>query len=111
MSAQWLNTLAESPWATAISAFVFGVCCGWLIGARAGGMGAKSNGELGKTADDPRLSAMQEELAAARTLLDDPVEDAADISYHVNELDDSINRANGRLKRLAAAVKKARASD
>ncbi len=115
MIAQSLNNLAASPWAIAISAFVFGVCCGWLIGARGragrGASAVQENGELSKHADDPRISAMQEQLDAARALLEDKGEDAVDISYQVSELDDSINRANGRLKRLAAVVKKARAGN
>lgn len=107
-----------APWALFLAAFAFGLACGWLIwGGRrvdksaeapAGGLG-HLNGE--PSAALPALDALAQELRAVRALAAESEDEgaglAAGLAGELDALDDSIKRANGRLKLLQRAVQKA----
>ncbi|MEQ8935840.1 MAG: hypothetical protein RIE56_08610 [Amphiplicatus sp.] len=107
-----------APWALLAAAFAFGLACGWLIwgGKRAGGEDETlaEGAEAGPSAvplPAASLDRLAEEIRAARALSDESEEEAAGVASglagDLDALDESIKRANGRLKLLQRAVKKA----
>jgi len=112
-----------APWALLAAAFGFGLACGWLIwGGRrtekeagapsAGALSGHLNGDpSGASLPAASLDALAEELRAARALADESEEESAGLASglagELDALDESIKRANGRLKLLQRAVKKA----
>ena len=107
-----------APWALFAAAFAFGLACGWLIwgGKRAGGEdGAATDGAKDGQSAAPlpaaSLDSLAEEIRAARALADETEEETAGLASglagELDALDESIKRANGRLKLLQRAVKKA----
>lgn len=103
-----------APWAVFIGAFVFGLATGWLIwgGARAAAFARRgpedglAGGPDGKV-PEAAIAAIEREIRAARALIDEADAQSADTVGELDALDASIKRANGRLKLLVRAVKKA----
>lgn len=110
-----------APWALFLAAFAFGLACGWLIwGGRAAEKGddvpsvsglGHLNGEPAAQAAPASLDALAQELRAVRTLATESEDEgaglAAGLAGELDALDESIKRANGRLKLLQRAVQKA----
>lgn len=76
---------------------------------------AKAKGEEIKNGGDPcpavmKLGAVESEIRSARELLDESEEEAKAFSQDLSTLDSAIKRANGRLKLILRAVRRA-ASD
>ena len=133
MGSEFIDNLAASPWAPVLAAYIFGVATGWLIWGghqddeqaairerireRAAedpdsvDADAENNGRLlnidSEAPDAMKYGAIESELRNARELLLEQEEDKVKVEQSLGELDDSIKRANGRLKLLIGAVKKA----
>lgn len=88
-------------------AFVFGVAFGWATwGAKAGR--ARDADSAPDGVDEPKeLVVIKAELQAARSLLDQADEQDQEITEQLSGLDETVKRANGRLKTILAAVKRA----
>ncbi|MFN0023572.1 MAG: hypothetical protein ACKVS5_06690 [Parvularculaceae bacterium] len=105
------TVFVSTPWAPLAIAFLVGLACGWLV------WGLKSVSEPTEKADettasggrdDPKeIIVIRAELEAARSLLDDGDERHADIEQQLGAIDETIKRANGRLKILLRAIKTA----
>ena len=95
-----------SPWGPMALAFLVGVAFGWAV------WGAKvqeddANGDVRK-ADPKEIVIIKAELQAARSLLDGRAGDEeGEISEQISSLDETVKRANGRLKLVLSAVKRA----
>jgi hypothetical protein len=131
----WISGIVAAPWAPAAAAYVFGIITGWLIwsGRRAKDAAtadsealpagnapkeprapiiAKAEGEEIKNGGDPcpavmKLGAVESEIRSARELLDESEEEARAFSQELSTLDSAIRRANGRLKLILRAVRRA----
>lgn len=127
--------LAIAPWAPVIAAYVFGIATGWLIWGGARSAPRREGGETtvatapepdrrddasdlkakvstGTTDADPcpapmKLGALESEIRSARELLSQGDEEADAFSEELSTLDAGIKRANGRLKLVLRAVKRA----
>ena len=111
--------LETASWAPAAAALIFGIAIGWLIwGGRRqeiepqrrdpGSVIAKGNGNNGDPCPDGlKLGAIESEIRAARELLEESDNEAASFSEELSGLDESIKRANGRLKLILRAVRRA----
>lgn len=94
-------------------AFLFGVAFGWVLwGARRGAHSDDADeGEAVVTAaavgDAKEIGVIKAELQAVRSLLDQTDEQDADVTEQLSTLDETVKRANGRLKTILAAVKRA----
>lgn len=130
MSESWVSGVGWASWALAIAIYIFGIASGWLIwggrrsspGERAGadadagpaGADASSRdgagGEMKKAAPGAapaKLAALESEIRKARALLEKGEEEAAVFSEDLTTLDQTIKRANGRLKLILRAVQRA----
>lgn len=95
-----LTQLLANGWPLALA--------GFALGALAGGWAARKHAaeHRGTAAfDADGLSALAEELKAARALLETQEAEAGDAEEAIKELDDAVKRANGRLKLIAKALK------
>lgn len=117
LAEEFLTRFGTSPWGPLALAFLFGVAFGWVVwGARA---------DQRESADDDRLPGdpakvgeaakeivvIKAELAAARNLLEEKENDDGEITEQLSILDETVKRANGRLKVILAAVKRVAARD
>ncbi len=101
--------LGATPWASLGVAFAVGLACGWLIwGLRS--ERASDHAEPGKTATDPddreEIVVLRAELEAARALLEEGDGQGGDIGRQLSMLDETLKRANGRLKLILRAIRK-----
>lgn len=94
-------------WPLGLAGFFIGVLLGGLM-ARGGGEepGERLSRRLRPGEDG--LSALAEELKAAKALLEAEEAEAEEVSESLKNLDDAIKRANGRLKLITKAVKQAK---
>ena len=92
-------------------AFLFGVAFGWVLwGARPK---TGESGENNRTGvEEPKeIIVLKAELQAARALLEQADDKEEDIAGQLSTLDEMVKRANGRLKTILAAVKRAAGGD
>lgn len=88
-------------------AFLVGVAFGWIVWGAKPASGDKSADGV-DSADEPKeIVVIKAELQAARSLLDEAGEHDEEIAGQLSSLDETVKRANGRLKILLAAVKRA----
>ena len=121
----WLSGVQLAPWAPVAASYLFGAATGFLIwggrhlwpksaearnaeGMRDAESGAGDGSANGDAPDSMRLGALESELRRARELLDETDADNSDNVERLNDLDTALKRANGRLKLILNAVKKAR---
>ncbi len=101
----------STPWAPLAIAFLVGLACGWLVwGLKSADEAAEKPNETAASSgrDDPKeIIVIRAELEAARSLLDDGDERHDDIEQQLGAVDETIKRANGRLKILLRAIKTA----
>ncbi len=107
----FISSFGTSPWGPMALAFLFGVAFGWVVwGARpdrAGGASAESAAN-----EEPKeIVVIKAELQTARTLLDQSDDQDETLTEQIATLDESVKRANGRLKMILAAVKRAAGRD
>ncbi len=103
----FISSFGTSPWGPMALAFLFGVVFGWVVWGARPGRDAGTDGD-GKAAEDSKeIVIIKAELEAARTLLDQKDDDDEKVSGELATLDETVNRANGRLKMILAAVKRA----
>lgn len=137
MDEGWISGFVAAPWAPAAAAYIFGIATGWLIwsGQRANGAASAENPAAVETADladapkrepiiskaegdeiknggDPcpaamKIGAVESEIRSARELLNETEEEARAFSQDLSTLDSAIKRANGRLKLILRAVRRA----
>lgn len=88
-------------------AFLFGVVFGWVVWGARPGRGEGADGERKAIEDHKEIVVIKAELEAARGLLDQKDDDDAKVSDELAALDETVNRVNGRLKMILAAVKRA----
>lgn len=121
MSESWVSGVGWASWALAIAIYIFGIASGWLIwGGRRSSpdepadadADAAPAGPGGETRPAPgpasaKLGALESEIRKARELLEKGEEEAAVFSEDLATLDQTIKRANGRLKLILRAVQRA----
>lgn len=92
-------------------AFLFGVAFGWVMwGAKPETLadGASDDSAPIRSGDPSKeLVVIKAELEAVRKLLDEKDGEEGDIGEQLSSLDDTVKRANGRLKVILAAIKRA----
>jgi len=105
--------ITASPFAAIAVSFLTGVLLGALFG-RPIKADIPAEGDLydGEQASDPeRIGDLRAELEAARLLLDAGDEHDGDIHSEISNLDQAVNRANGRLKLLVRSIRNAKDKD
>lgn len=113
-----LQRIVEAaPWAPAAAAFLFGLAAGWLIwGGRRDTIDNTDRIEPEPTAaragPDPEslnatIGAVENEIRAARTLLSESDQEAAEFATEIAGIDDRLKKANARMKLIMSAVRKA----
>lgn len=106
---EFIAAFGTSPWGPMALAFLLGVCFGWLIwGAKARGDAGDADAAEGETKE---IVVIKAELDAARALLDEKDGEEEAIAEQLSSLDEAVKRANGRLKLILAAVKRAARRD
>lgn len=104
------NLLNAAPWASLALAFVVGLASGWLIwglkGDDAGSRNAESAGSLLEGDDRKEIVVLRAELEAARALIEEGNGNDDDVNRQLSLLDETLKRANGRLKIVLRAIKK-----
>lgn len=88
-------------------AFLFGLAFGWVLWGATTERGETAGGERSGPEDPKEIVVIKAELEAARSLLDEKDEQDAQLSEHLATLDETVKRANGRLKMVLAAIKRA----
>ncbi|MCB2097598.1 MAG: hypothetical protein KDE05_08205 [Parvularculaceae bacterium] len=101
----FIAAFGTSPWGPMALAFLVGVAFGWAIwGAR----GESDKGGGDENAAEPReIIVIKAELQAARALLDERDTEEETMSEQLSSLDETVKRANGRLKLILGAIKRA----
>lgn len=94
-------------------AFLFGVAFGWVMWGVRSAEEADEAGRREPVADDPakEVIIIRAELEAARRFLEETDGEDGDISEQLSKLDETVKRANGRLKMVSAAIKRAASRD
>ncbi|NWG93632.1 MAG: hypothetical protein HXY21_14170 [Parvularculaceae bacterium] len=102
-----------SPWGPLALAFLFGAAFGWIVwGARRDDADDEDDSDreaavAPKRGEEPKeLVVLRAELQSVRNLLDDKEDNDAAIIEQLSTLDETVKRANGRLKSILAAVKR-----
>ena len=104
MDMEALTQMLANGWPLALAGFFIGVLAGELMSR------GRKNGFAPiklKPGEDP-LSALESEINAAKKLLQSEAEEAGANEETLKNLDAAIKRANGRLKLIAKAVKRAK---
>ena len=115
MAVEYLAAFGMSPWGPMALAFLFGVAFGWVM------WGVKSAGTIDdagaaapltpREGEPPKeLVVLKAEIDAVRNLFGEIDETEGDIANQLVSLDETVKRANGRLKTIVAAVKRAAGS-
>ena len=95
-----LTQLLANGWPLALA--------GFALGALAGGWAARKHAAEQRgpaTLDGDAISALAEEVKAARALLEAQEAEAEEADAAIKELDDAVKRANDRLKLISNALK------
>lgn len=95
-----LTQLLANGWPLALA--------GFALGALAGGWAARRHAAERRGAaalDGDAISALAEEVKAAKALLETQEAEAGEAEEAIKELDDAVKRANGRLKLISKALK------
>ncbi|OFX06227.1 MAG: hypothetical protein A3E78_15165 [Alphaproteobacteria bacterium RIFCSPHIGHO2_12_FULL_63_12] len=103
----FLTSFGTSPWGPMALAFLFGIAFGWVVwGAKPD---RRETGEdAGAPIGDPKeIVVIKAEIEAARTLLGQNDEPGDELSEQLATLDETVKRANGRLKMILAAIRRA----
>ncbi len=88
-------------------AFLFGVAFGWVVwGARPDRMDGGGEVSDGGREDPKEIIVIKAELQAARSLLDQADEGDEALGDQLSALDETVKRANGRLKTILAMVRR-----
>ncbi len=107
----FISSFGTSPWGPMALAFLFGVAFGWVVWGAKPERGEAAEGERANIDDPKEIVVIKAELEAARTLLDQKDDQDAQLSEQLATLDETVKRANGRLKMILAAVKRAAGRD
>jgi hypothetical protein len=108
MNERWVAIAETASWLPVAAAFVFGLASGWLIW---GGKRRTNVNIPPRTVDIPVEGGALGEIAAARAALDETDPETNDARDALAAADEALKRANGRLKILLDAVRKARLRD
>lgn len=103
----FFSSFGTSPFGPMALAFLFGVVFGWVVWGARPERDEGADGERKTIEDHKEIVVIRAELEAARGLLDQKDDDDAKVSDELAALDETVNRANGRLKMILAAVKRA----
>lgn len=108
-----VGRFGSSPWGPMALAFLFGVAFGWVIwGLRSKDDGAdgESPAPLGEEAAK-EIVVIKAEIEAVRRLLHEKDGEEGAIGDQLSTLDETVKRANGRLKVVVAAIRRAATRD
>lgn len=103
----FISSFGTSPWGPMALAFLFGVAFGWVVWGAKIDSGERAGGDERPQQEPKEIVVIKAELQAARTLLDQKDEQEAAVSEQIATLDETVKRANGRLKMILAAVRRA----
>lgn len=113
MGEAFQSVFGMSPWGPLALAFLFGVAFGWVLwGARRDGIEDfnEPDAVVTKDGEEPReIIVIKAELQAARSLLEEREEQDGAVTEQLSAMDEAIKRANGRLKTILAAIRRAAA--
>ena len=105
MNALW--QMLANGWPLALFGFFLGIVTGGLMSrAKNEGEAAEALGDL--TDGDPAHDALVAEMRAVKDLIDAGDADSAAVADQLKSLDEAVKRANGRLKLITKAVKRAK---
>ena len=108
MNERWVAIAETASWLPVAAAYVFGLASGWLFW---GGRKRPATNLVRRTSDISIDGGALEEIAAARAVLDETEIETVDAKDALAAADEALKRANGRLKILLGAVRKARLRD
>ncbi len=103
----------DSPWGPMALAFLFGVAFGWVVwGARRDDRDDADDERdaivSASPGEEPKeIVVIKAEIQAVKNLLDQNDEGDAAITEQLSKLDEAMKRANGRLKLIISAIKRA----
>jgi len=101
-----ISAFGTSPWGPMALGFLFGIAFGWALWGASDSSRAESK-RSASAGDHKEIVVIKAELEAARSLLDEGDDQQEAIAQQLSTLDETVKRANGRLKALLAAVKRA----
>ncbi|MCB2113605.1 MAG: hypothetical protein R3C42_03325 [Parvularculaceae bacterium] len=102
---EFIAAFGLSPLGPMALAFISGVAFGWFV--RGGRLRRGDEGAGGANRESKEIVVIKAELDAARALLDEKDGEGDAIAEQLSSVDDAVKRANGRLKLILAAVKRA----
>jgi hypothetical protein len=99
-----ITQMLANGWPLALAGFFVGVLAGELMSR------GRKNGiaPIKLKPGEDALSVLEAEISAVRQILQSEADEAAASEETLKNLDDAIKRANGRLKLIAKAVKRAK---
>ena len=103
----FISSFGTSPWGPMALAFLFGVAFGWVVWGAKPDRGDSAGADGAKIEDPKEIVVIKAELEAARTLLGATDDEGDKLSEELASLDETVKRANGRLKMILAAIKRA----
>lgn len=103
----FISSFGTSPWGPMALAFLFGIAFGWVVWGARPDRGDTALGETAKLEEAKEIVVIKAELEAARTLLGEKDEQEEQLSEQLETLDETVKRANGRLKMILAAIRRA----
>lgn len=112
MNERWVAIAETASWLPVATAYVFGLASGWLFwrGARRAAKDGAGRSATNVPIEGAAGGALGE-IAAARAALDETEIETSDAKDALAAADEALKRANGRLKILLDAVRKARLRD
>lgn len=113
MDEGWLTQVVTNRWVLAVGAYAFGFATFWFLSsmdrlpARFRNPADNLRNPLDRESSKvEKLDALTAEIEKAKSLLEDHEEESVSSRELLGELDDTVKRANGRLKLLLKSIKR-----
>ncbi len=113
MDEWWLTQVVTNRWVLAIGAYALGFATFWFLSstgrlpARFRNAADELRNPLNrKSGEDEKLDALAAEIEKAKSLLEDYEDESTSSRELLDELDDTVKRANGRLKLILKSIKR-----
>ena len=103
----FIASFGTSPWGPMALAFLFGIAFGWMVWGAKPERGESADGDDAKIEDPKEIVVIKAELEAAKNLLGQTDEQEDQLAEQLATLDETVKRANGRLKIILAAIRRA----
>lgn len=113
MDEGWLTQIITNRWVLAIGAYAFGFATFWFLSST-GRLPARIRNDAKylrnpldrEPGKDEKLDALAAEIEKAKSLIEEHEEESNSRRDLLGELDDTVKRANGRLKLILKSIKR-----